>query len=421
MSYLIRGGVVLTLGERSQNHLEADVLVEDGRIAEIGKGLRSRGAEVVEADGCIVMPGFVDTHRHLWRSLFRHFGGDAGASAQPEKLGLHYGPDDIYTSTLLGLASAAAAGIATVVDWADFAPGTEMKQAAVQAHADSGLRTVLVSAQPSWLSSSEEKPPGLESEPGPLMGNAVGVTTVSANEWEAARESGLRIHAHTRGGSEAMTFGGSQNLLGTDVTLVHGSHLTPEDLDAAASAGAGVSVTPSSEMAGGLGSPSMQALIDRGIRPGLGVGDERLAPGDLFAQMRASNSIQHATMFDLKLSGKAGLPSMLTTREVIRYATADGANAVGLGSVTGSIEVGKRADILVLRADKPNIAPINDPIGAVVWGMDTSNVDWLFVDGVPRVSGGELQHDVPALSQRANSSRDRIAEAAGVSLVGGPQ
>ncbi len=167
-------------------------------------------------------------------------------------------------------------------------------------------------------------------------------------------------------------------------------------------------------MAGGLGTPPVQAFIDRSIRPGLGVDDELLGPGDMFAQIRAAISLQHATYFDLKLAGKAGLPNLLTTREVIRYATIDAAASVGLERTTGSIEPGKQADIIVLRTDRPNIFPINDPIGAVVWGMDTSNIDWVFVAGRALVRGGELEADVDTVRNRVTASRDRVAEASGV-------
>jgi cytosine/adenosine deaminase-related metal-dependent hydrolase len=114
-------------------------------------------------------------------------------------------------------------------------------------------------------------------------------------------------------------------------------------------------------------------------------------------------------MFDLKLAGKAGLPSLLTTRQVIRYATIDGARAIGLESVTGSLQPGKQADLVVLSADRPNIAPVNDPIGAVVWGMDTSNLEWVFVGGRPIMAEGELRGDLIAASGRAEAARRRLA------------
>jgi cytosine/adenosine deaminase-related metal-dependent hydrolase len=171
-------------------------------------------------------------------------------------------------------------------------------------------------------------------------------------------------------------------------------------------------------MAIGLGAPPIQGLIDRGIRPGLGVDQEALAPGDIFAAMRAANAIQHATLFDLKLAGKAGVPNLLSTREVIRFATRDGARVAGLGAVTGSLEAGKQADILVLSADRPNIHPVNDPIGAVVWGMDTSNIDWVLVAGRPMVREGELVADAAKARDLAVTAQRRVARAAGLPTAG---
>lgn len=434
---LLKGGCVLTLGARTQNHYEADVLIEDGRISEIGQGLRVRGAEVVDASETIVMPGFVDTHRHSWRSLFRNFGeGSAGgAQISSSVYGPHYQADDVYAATLIGLLGAATSGITTVVDWSDLRSDDEFTNAALQAHSDAGLRTVMVYSAPRWASDTAEGAAALQAlarhEPKELTTAALGSSDPDssnpdkiASAWAAARSVGARIHAHV--GMDAADAGvvtalGQRGLLGDDVTLVHCSRLDAGDLDAIASHNARVSLTPSSEMAEGLGSPPIQELIDRSIRPGLGVGDERVAPGDLFAQMRATNSIQHATMFDLKLSGGAGLPGLLTTREVIRYATIDGANAVGLGRLIGSIEVGKQADVIMLRADRPNIAPVNDPIGAVVWGMDTSNLDWVFVAGQAVMKDGELVADVEDARRRAIGAQRRVAGAAGLLAGAGGQ
>ncbi len=134
----------------------------------------------------------------------------------------------------------------------------------------------------------------------------------------------------------------------------------------------------------------------------------------MFAQMRSANSMQHATLFDLKLAGKGGVPNLLTTRDVIRYATIDGAVAVGLQDTTGSLSPGKRGDVVVLRADRPNIAPVNDPIGAVVWGMDTSNIDWVFADGRALVRDGSLTADVPRARDLAVAAQREVAAAAGL-------
>jgi cytosine/adenosine deaminase-related metal-dependent hydrolase len=238
----------------------------------------------------------------------------------------------------------------------------------------------------------------------------------AAATWAAARELGLRIHLHANA-NDTISAASERGLLGDDVTVVHGSLLAAADVDAIASSGAAISIAPVSEMAGGSGSPPIQHLIDSDVRPGLAVDDVRVAPGDLFAQMRAAISMQHATVFDRKLAGKGGVPKLMTTRNVIRFATSDGAIAAGLRGVTGSLEAGMQADVLVLRADRPNIFPINDPIGAVVWGMDTSNVDWVFVGGRALMREGVLDADVQRARSLATEAHRRMADGTG-SIVG---
>ena len=245
-----------------------------------------------------------------------------------------------------------------------------------------------------------------------------------AAQWSEARANGLRIHAHA--GTSAAAGGevaelGRRRLLGPDVTLSHCTRLSAADFAAIAASSTAVVLTAASDMAGGVGPPPVQQLIDRGIRPGLGVGGERLAPGDVFAQMRAVISVQHATSFDLKLAGKGGVPNLLGTREVIRYATVDGARAAGLADITGSLSPGKRGDVIVLRTDRPNIAPVNDPIGAVVWGMDTSNIDWVFVGGTPLVENGELTADVSRARALALAAQRHVSVAGLPVSVGADQ
>lgn len=429
---------MLTLGARTPNYPEADVLVEDGRIAEVGPGLRARDAATVDASNTIVMPGFVDTHRHAWKSLFRNLGesGSAnGRSVSSDVYGPHYRAEDVYAATLIGLLGAIEAGISTVVDWADIRTEDDFVDAALQAHEDAGLRTVFVNSPSPATANREDEKVGLRRlaarrrAGGPTTTIAFGPADPSrgdldrvGQDWSLARELEMRIHTHV--GADAAERGvvaelAQRGLLGPDVTLIHCSHLDDADLDAVASQGAKVALAPSSEMADGHGMPPMQGLVDRGIRPGLGVDSERVAPGDIFAQMRAANSVQHATHFDLKLAGKGGLPNLLGTRDVIKFATVDGANVAGLGDATGSLEPGKQADIILLRTDRPNIWPINDPIGAVVWGMDTSNIDWVFSGGQALMREGELVADVKRARGLALEAQRRVAEAAGMMASSG--
>jgi cytosine/adenosine deaminase-related metal-dependent hydrolase len=413
------------LGARTPNFAQADVLVDDGRVAEVGLGLRARDADVMDAADTIVMPGFVDTHRHAWTSLFRNLGrGD-------RSLVDHYAADDVYAATLVGALGAVEAGITTLVDWADLPADAACAEAALQAHADAGLRTVFVHVAGSAADGTRAGPADqtlarLAEAAGPATTIAFGSGAVGPSDldretgdWSSARAAGLHVHAHDASptpSTGAVAEMGRRGLLGADVTLVHRNALDDADLQAVVASGASVSLSPAAQMAGGLGSPPLQELIDRHVRPGLAVDDERIAPGDLFAQMRATISLQHATAFDRKLAGKAGVPRLMSTRDVIRYATVDGARAAGVGAITGSLEPGKRADLIVLRTDRPNVFPINDPIGAVVWGMDTSNVDAVLVDGRVLMRDGVLQADVQRARDLATAAHRRVLDATALAV-----
>jgi 5-methylthioadenosine/S-adenosylhomocysteine deaminase len=416
---LFQGGCILTLGT-GPNHPRGDLLIEEGKVAEVGPGIRGRGAEVVDATDTIVMPGFVDTHRHAWRSLFRNLGRRAaGEITPPAALAGHFGLDDVYAATLIGLLGAVEAGITTVVDWADIGPRDDLADAALQAHADTGLRTVFVLDAGSFeddraLARAMAR---LGARAGPSTTIALGSSGSAdrlAEDCAAARRVGAHIHVHEPAAG-AISGAEQGGFLGPDVTVVHPS----ADLHGVAASGASVSVAPSSEMAGGVGPPPIQELMARRIPVGLGVDEEGVAPGDLFAQMRAAISMQHATVFDRKLAGKARLPRLMSTRDVLRWATADGARAAGLGGTTGSLQPEMRADVIVLRTDRPNVFPINDPIGAVVWGMDTSNVDWVVADGRVLMRDGVLVSDVDGAGSMARTARERVVAASGIAVGAG--
>ncbi len=418
-SFLLQGGCVLTLGARTQNHAQADVLIEDGLVAEVGAGLRSRRAEVIDASNAIVMPGFVDAHRRCRMSLFKNEGVGGSSPSRSET-----SPADVYAGTLVSLLGAIEAGITTVVDWYDGPASEEHLDAALRAHADSGLRTVFVVATGGLADVLARQGQDVSANTRIAVGFSLSPDTGDAisSDWMAAREAGVRVHAIAdSSGHDRLAELGRNNLLGPDVTVAHCIGLSEEELDVLSGAAVGIALTPTSDMTNGNAAPPMQALLDRGIRPGLGVDDERLGAADILAQMRSAISVQHATYFDLKLAGKGGLPNLLSTRDVIKYGTIDGARAVGLESVTGSIEVGKAADLIVVRTDRPNLHPVNDPIGAVVWGMDTSNIDWVFVGGHPRLRNGVLDADVARVRQLVADARKPLNSGRAVTEAsGGP-
>jgi 5-methylthioadenosine/S-adenosylhomocysteine deaminase len=133
--------------------------------------------------------------------------------------------------------------------------------------------------------------------------------------------------------------------------------------------------------------------------------------------MRTVNSLQHALIFDKKLAGKRNLPPLMNSRDIIECATIEGARATGLADKTGTLTPGKEADLIMLRTDRPNILPVNDPISAVTWGMDTSNVDSVFVAGKALKRNGRLLNvDLDDLRKKAYQSRDYVVAQSGFKL-----
>src|SRR5690606_21796458 len=130
---------------------------------------------------------------------------------------------------------------------------------------------------------------------------------------------------------------------------------------------------------------------------------------DMFTQMRSANSMQHAMRFDKKLAGNLFADRMLTTRDVIQFVCAYGAQALGMQAAIGSLAPGKQADILLLRQNHINVMPVNDPIGAVAWAMDNSNIDSVMVAGKFLKRDGKLLGvDLARLQQLTAQAREHV-------------
>jgi len=236
---------------------------------------------------------------------------------------------------------------------------------------------------------------------------------VARAHWKLARDVGVRITAHVGVG----TFGqegklgamGRAGLLGSDTTYIHCTTLSEEEIQMIVDTGGSVSLAAPVEMMMGHGMVPTQKFLDRGLRPSLSVDVETNVPGDMFTQMHTVLSLQRALLYKRALSGEQNLPPMLTARDVLEFATIEGARANGLEDKVGTLTPGKEADLIMLRTDRVNVMPINDPIGAVVLGMDTSNVDSVFIAGKPMKRNGELVGvDLNRIRTLAYESRDYV-------------
>ncbi|MFI9436398.1 MULTISPECIES: amidohydrolase family protein [Streptosporangium] len=414
---LITDGTVIDTDPEPHVLPGADVLIEDGVIAAVGPGLGAAldGVEVVDAAGRIVLPGFVDTHRHLWQSVLRSIAADTTLgdylSLVLGRLAPAFQAEDVYAANLWGALEALNAGVTTLYDWSHIQLTPAHTDAAIDALRDSGIRAVFAYAHPGSDDAARREGEvrrvaslGLSGLVTPALaawGPVYGSVGAAEADWRLARELGFPISLHATGTGAVERLHRS-GLLGPDVMFVHGNGFTDEAMRLIAGSGGTASVAPVVESQMGHGHPETGRFREFGIPTGLGVDTVTDAPGDLFAVMRAAFAAE-------RVQGGS-----LTTGEVLRMATVEGARVLGLEDRIGSLRPGKQADLVLLRADALNLAPVHDPIGAVVTCADTSNVDTVIVAGRIVKRAGRLVHaDVRRALDLASRSAARIGAAAG--------
>ncbi len=420
MTTLISGGVLLDATLVPVPH---DLLIEDGVIVAVGPGLRApEGAETIDATGRIAAPGFVDTHRHTWQAGIRALTPDTSFHGYLERVlgtaATRHRPEDVYAAGLAGALECLNAGITTLVDWSHIQLTPAHTDAAVEALRDSGIRAVF-----GYCHGGAYAPDGLAAEgrrvrgayfdgSDPLLTMAVAALgpeiageSRALHEWRLARELDLPVTVHMGGhGRESaergLAFLRENGLLRQGTTYVHPNHYTGEELKRIAGSGGTASVSPLVEAELGIGYPATGRTRAAGIATGLSADTVTSGPGDMFSLMRAAYALERAR------DGGAEF----TTRDVLRMATAEGAEVADLGAVTGSLSAGRQADVVLLRADTLGMAPAHDPVGAVVLSADTSCVDTVLVGGrVVKRDGRLLHHDVDALVATLGRSAARLA------------
>jgi len=435
---LLRGGVVLTLDPTTGDLPEGDVLIENGKISAVGTRIPIQGAEVIDASGMIVMPGFVDTHRHMWQGLIRNTGADDLLGDYLAKVLFGFAPvmrpDEVYLGNLVAALSAMNAGITTLLDWSHIATTPEHTDAAIQALRDAKVRAVYgygpnFGLAPPWFENPNQPYPDdirrlrrqHFSSSDQLLTLALAAAgpefsslEAAVREWTIAREVGARISVHAgvgNPGKQGLLQALSQRVqLAEDTTYIHCSTLSDIEWRMIADTGGSVSLAIPVEMQMGHGMPPIQNARGVGIRPSLSVDVETNQPTDMFTQMHACFALQRAHVNEKDLFPGTPPPGdLLTVRNVLEFATIEGARANGLASKIGTLTPGKDADVILLRAKAINVGPVNDPIGAVVLGMDTSNVDSVFIAGRPIKRNGQLVGvDVPQLLDRSAQARDAL-------------
>jgi cytosine/adenosine deaminase-related metal-dependent hydrolase len=456
--YVIRGGAVMSMDPKVGDFPQADVLVEGKKILAVGPNLHAGNAGEIDARGRIVMPGFIDTHHHQFETALRSFLADgvlimdgsnspSGSTTYYEYILLTfapvYRPQDVYINELFGGLSQLDDGVTTVFDVSQIHHSPQHSDAAIKALMDTGRRAAFgyfesaggvagnkypadaprIKSQ--WFSSTDQLVTM-------IMGGEVylGDPTTQLS-WTIGRQLGLQIAAHILSpfgirpifDRLALGTGGSQNniAMGPDNLFIHVTGMSDMAWQKVKDVGAQVSIAFPIEMNMRHGEPPILKMQSLGMEPSLSVDVECTMTADFFTQMRVAMNMQRMVVNQKILeqgdfsppnqwpTPDPKLPPLLTTRDVLRYGTMNGAKALRLDSKVGSLTPGKEADIIILDATAINVAPLNQVPGAVVSLMDRTNVETVIVAGkVRKWKGRLLGVDLPRLRQQLEASRDYI-------------
>jgi len=404
--FIVRNAHVLTMDASLGDLGRGDVHVREGTIIAVGADLPAPNARTIDGRGMIALPGLIDTHNHLWNATCRSTvmeGPQQGYFPTVLALGKQYTPDDTYHAVRLACAELIYSGITTVHDWAHNIRSPAHADADVRALIDCGIRgrfsygtfqggpapddtmdiTDLERMHRDWNAFANEGLLNLGMASRSVSTSARGAVSMQAihRDWAAARALKLPITLHT-GGPGILEVLEREGLLGSDVQLINTSNWNDVDRARIVKAGAHVSITPHSEMRYSYALPQAVELLKLGVKISLAMDTAPVAgSGDMFQAMRLMMDTQFVRTRD---------PMSITARQVLEMATINGAIDLGIADRTGSLTPGKRADLILVRTNDLNMAPLGDPVTAIVRSAQPSNVDTVVVDGRILKQAGRL-------------------------------
>jgi 5-methylthioadenosine/S-adenosylhomocysteine deaminase len=436
---LIENGYVLSMDDEVGELEQGSVLVEGDRIAEVARQVEASGAERMDATGMIVMPGFVDTHRHTWQTALRAICADWTLMEYFRGIRLNISPEytaaDVYAGNYVGALEALDAGVTSILDFSHCNNSPDHADAGIAGLRDAGIRAVYAYgyypapvAEPAFTSHDERiadahrvQSAHFSSGDG-LLTMGVAITEAGLLPWDetvaevrSARELGVPLTAHTAcvWGSQS-TMGIRElhmhDLLDAAQVHVHCNALSDDELRLLADAGAKVSSTPETELQMGMGHPVIGRALALGMKPTLGCDIVSLNAGDMFAQMRLGLQFERAMENDPVIAS-AEMPETLRlgVRDALRWATVNGAEALGIEGRVGSLTPGKQADLVLIGGEALNMTPRPEPVGSVVVQANASNVDTVLVGGRVVKRGGRLvEPDLGRAGRLIEESRERV-------------
>lgn len=441
-SMLIKGGQLVAVDGSGASSALGDVLIDGGKIAAVGINVTApEGAEVIDASGMIVMPGFVNAHIHTWQTGLRGMASDWTATdyfrAMHAGLATFFKPEDIYIANLVGALNQINNGTTTLVDWHHNNPTPAHSDAAIDGLFKSGIRAVFLHGSPKPDPKPGQKP--YSEFPMPrgeverlrkgrlasddalvtmglaILGPQMSVHDVTLTDFRLAREYDLVASLHHSGkkmiAPEGYEAAAKLGLIGPKLNIVHGNALTDRDLGVLFDHGATFCVTTEVELQMAYGDPLSGRVRARGGWFGIGSDIESGYASDMFSVMRTTLQTERylTSLRHIAQSGEAPYPIPLGTAEALRWATLDSARMVHMDHRVGSLTPGKAADVVLLRARDMNLAASSSPVNAIVNYANPGNVDTVIIGGKTMKRGGRLlTGDLEAKLRRLEISGARI-------------
>lgn len=424
---LFTGGIVMTMDDAHTVLPRGDVLVRDGRVAEIGVDLPvPEDAHVIDASGGILMPGMVDTHRHMWQTAMRAYGSDWTLTQYFVWYYLQHGakfrPEDYAAGNLISALDAIESGVTTSVDWSHGLRTIDHAEAAYEALATSPGRYVFAYGnihQSPWEWTADKAVQDLlirSRDDSRMFGTQIAFDVPNQDAefpelaaYRVAKELGLRVTTHA-GVWGATNDWGIRNAYDAGVmeegfTYVHAASLSEESYQKIAATGGNVSLSTESEDTCGQGYPPLHELRRHGIPASLSVDTSVWFSADLFSAMRATVNADRALEHYIahrKEPAETVTHVRLRAEDVVDLATRGGAKALGKDDVIGSLEAGKLADVVLLKnEDSPTWAPVINPWGHIVYQAQRGDVHTVLVGGeVVKSEGRLVAGDLPGVKAK---------------------
>jgi cytosine/adenosine deaminase-related metal-dependent hydrolase len=410
---VFRGGTVLTMDDASTVLVDADVLVVGDSIAAVGSHLDvPEGTQEIDATGGIVMPGMIDTHRHMWQTAMRGYGADWTLTQYFVWNYLEHGrkfrPEDIAAGNRLSAIESLDAGVTTTVDWSHNLHTVDHAEAALDALRSVPGRAVLaygnIQAGPwEWTADPAVRAilERLRDAGDDMMGVQIAFDVTGdpafpeRAAFEAARDLGIPVttHAGVWGATndDGIRLMHENGFMGPETIYVHASTLTRDSYQRIAATGGSISVSTESECSAGQGHAPTEQVLQYGIPVSLSMDSSVWWSADIFSAMRATlNADRMAEHLTAHMTGDTITHLRLRAQNVVEWATRGGARALGRDDI-GTLQPGKKADVVLIKNDaSPVMFPLLNPFGHVVYQAQRGDVHTVVVDGRVVKSDGKL-------------------------------